>query len=157
MLTMKAKYALRAMSELARAGDARLQAHELARRCGAPGKFLEAILVDLRAAGFVDSRRGQNGGHALTRPPEQIMVGDLIRAIDGPLAPVRCASVTAYAPCRDCPDPDACTLRALMREARDALSRVLDRRSLREFAASGALASSALASGAVAPSPTTAH
>jgi DNA-binding IscR family transcriptional regulator len=85
------------------------------------------------------------------------MVGDLIRAIDGPLAPVRCASVTAYAPCRDCPDPDACALRALMREARDALSRVLDRRSLREFAASGALASSALASGAVAPSPTTAH
>jgi Rrf2 family protein len=134
MLTMKAKYALRAMSELARAGDQRLQAHELAARCRAPGKFLETILVDLRSAGFVDSRRGQHGGHLLARPPEDIMIGDLIRAIDGPLASVRCASVTAYQPCRDCLDPDLCALRSLMRESRDALSHVLDRRSLREFA-----------------------
>jgi Rrf2 family protein len=138
MLTMKAKYALRAMSELARAGDQRLQAHELAARCRAPGKFLETILVDLRSAGFVDSRRGQRGGHLLARPPEDIMIGDLIRAIDGPLAPVRCASVTAYQPCRDCLDPDVCALRSLMRESRDALSHVLDRRSLRDFASADA-------------------
>jgi Rrf2 family protein len=144
MLSMKAKYALRAMSELARAGAGRVQAHELAQRCRAPGKFLETILVDLRIAGFIDSRRGQHGGHALARAPEQIMIGDLIRVIDGPLAPVRCASVTAYEPCRDCPDPDACALRALMRESRDALSQVLDRRSLRDFA-SAETASSALA------------
>ena len=133
MLTMKAKYALRAMSELARAEPTLLQAHELAARCRAPAKFLEAILVDLRGAGFVESRRGQRGGHRLARRSEEIMIGDLIRAIDGPLAPVRCASVTAYEPCRDCPDPDTCALRALMRESRDALSRVLDARSLREF------------------------
>lgn len=134
MLTMKAKYALRAMSELARAGSQRLQAHDLAQRCSAPGKFLETILVDLRLAGYVDSRRGQCGGHTLAKPAEAIMIGDLIRAIDGPLAPVRCASVTAYEPCRDCPDPASCALRALMRETRDALSSVLDRRSLRDFA-----------------------
>jgi Rrf2 family protein len=134
MLTMKAKYALRAMSELARSGEQRLQAHELAVRCRAPGKFLETILVDLRTAGFVESRRGQRGGHMLALPAEDIMIGDLIRAIDGPLAPVRCASVTDYKPCRDCPDPDACALRALMRESRDALSQVLDGRSLRDFA-----------------------
>ncbi len=131
---MKAKYALRAMRELALSGENRLQAHELAERSRTPGKFLEAILVDLRHAGFVDSRRGQHGGHTLARAAEQIMIGDVIRAIDGPLAPVRCASVTAYEPCRDCPDPDACELRALMRETRDALSGVLDHRSLREFA-----------------------
>lgn len=134
MLTMKAKYALRALGELARS-DARLHAHALAERSRTPGKFLESILVDLREAGFIDSRRGAQGGHALARPAEQIMVGDVIRAIDGPLAPVRCASVSAYEPCRDCPDPDACAVRALMRESRDALSHVLDRRSLREFAA----------------------
>ncbi len=134
MLTMKAKYALRAMSELARSEQALLQAHELAARCRAPGKFLETILVELRGAGFVESRRGQRGGHKLARASEDIMIGDLIRAIDGPLALVRCASVTAYEPCRDCPDPDACALRALMRESRDALSRVLDSRSLRDFA-----------------------
>jgi len=58
------------------------------------------------------------------------MVGDLIRAIDGPLAPVRCASMTAYAPCTDCADPDTCAIRALMWETRQALCSVLDRRSL---------------------------
>jgi Rrf2 family protein len=134
MLTMKAKYALRTMTALARSGDARVQARQLAERCRVPAKFLETILVELREAGFVQSRRGQQGGHALARAAEEIRIGDVIRAIDGPLAPVRCASVTAYEPCRDCPDPDACALRALMRETRDALSRVLDGRSLREFA-----------------------
>lgn len=134
MLTKKAKYALRTMTELARAEGRRLQAHHLSERCRVPGKFLETILVDLRQAGFVLSRRGQRGGHELARPAEDIMVGDVIRAIDGPLAPVRCASVTAYEPCADCPDPDACALRGLMRETRDALSGVLDRRSLRAFA-----------------------
>ncbi len=132
---MKAKYALRAMRELACCDEGRLQAHALAERSRTPGKFLETILVDLRVAGFVESRRGQHGGHALARPAEQIMIGDVIRAIDGPLAAVRCASVTAYQPCADCPDPDSCAVRALMRESRDALSQVLDRRSLREFAA----------------------
>ena len=134
MLTMKAKYALRTMTALARSGDAWVQARQLAERCRVPAKFLETILVELRQAGFVQSRRGQQGGHALARAAEDIRIGDVIRAIDGPLAPVRCASVTAYEPCRDCPDPDACALRALMRESRDALSRVLDGRSLREFA-----------------------
>lgn len=134
MLTMKAKYALRTMTALARSGNARVQARHLAERCRIPAKFLETILVELREAGFVQSRRGQQGGHALARAAEDIRIGDVIRAIDGPLAPVRCASVTAYEPCRDCPDPDACALRALMRETRDALSRVLDGRSLREFA-----------------------
>ena len=134
MLTMKAKYALRAMSALASADGVRLQAHPLAERSRVPARFLETILVELRDAGFVDSRRGPQGGHALARSAETIMVGDLIRVIDGPLAPVRCASVTAYEPCRDCPDPQACALRSLMREARDALSQVLDGRSLREFA-----------------------
>jgi len=134
MLTMKAKYALRTMTALARSGDTLLQAHQLAERCRVPGKFLETILVELREAGFVRSRRGQHGGHTLARAADEIMIGDLIRVIDGPLAPVRCASVTAYEPCRDCIDPDACALRALMREARDAMSFVLDRRSLREFA-----------------------
>lgn len=138
MLTMKAKYALRTMTALARSGGEWMQARHLAERCRVPAKFLETILVDLREAGFVQSRRGQHGGHALARAAEEIRIGDVIRAIDGPLAPVRCASVTAYEPCRDCPDPDACALRALMRETRDALSRVLDGRSLREFAVADA-------------------
>lgn len=131
MLTKKARYGLRAMCALATlpAGE-RLQAHAIAGRANVPGKFLETILVDLRRAGYVDSRRGQLGGHALAKPAGAIMVGDLIRAIDGPLAPVRCASNSAYEPCADCIDPEHCAVRALMRETRAALSAVLDQRSL---------------------------
>lgn len=126
MLTNKARYGLRAMCALAAAGDAPLQARVIAAQADVPEKFLEAILVDLRRAGFIRSLRGKAGGHALAKPADQILVGDLIRAIDGPLAPVRCASVTAYAPCADCRDPDTCALRGLMREVREALASVLD-------------------------------
>jgi Rrf2 family protein len=130
MLTNKAKYGLRAMCALTNGSGARLQARTIAERANIPEKFLEAILVDLRRAGFVDSRRGSQGGHALAKPADEIMVGDLIRAIDGPLAPVRCASMTAYEPCTDCADPEHCAVRALMRETRAALSAVLDACSL---------------------------
>jgi Rrf2 family protein len=126
MLTNKAKYGLRAMCTLATSGQDWLQAHAIAARANVPEKFLEAILLDLRRAGFVNSRRGQQGGHALAKPAAEIMVGDLIRAIDGPLAPVRCASMTAYEPCADCADPEHCAVRELMRETRAALSGVLD-------------------------------
>lgn len=131
MLTNKAKYGLRAMCALAALpeGD-RLHAHVIAERANIPAKFLEAIMVDLRRAGFVDSRRGAQGGHALAKPAGEVMVGDLIRAIDGPLAPVRCASMTAYEPCADCAEPDNCAVRALMWETRQALCGVLDQRSL---------------------------
>lgn len=133
---MKAKYALRAMCVLAETPDAAISARELAERSLAPEKFLEAILLDLRRGGFVHSKRGARGGHALARPAVEIMVGDVIRSIDGPLAPVRCASVSDYRACTDCPSPGSCQLRALMREARDALSHVLDRRSLADFSRS---------------------
>lgn len=126
MLTNKAKYGLRAMCSLATSEQPWLQANAIATRAKVPGKFLEAILVDLRRAGFVSSRRGHQGGHALAKPAAEIMVGDLIRAIDGPLAPVRCASMTAYEPCADCVDPENCAVRELMRETRTALSGVLD-------------------------------
>jgi len=133
MLTNKAKYGLRAMCAL-QAGEGRwLQAHAIAARANVPEKFLEAILVELRKAGFVESRRGHLGGHALARPAEDIMVGDLIRAIDGPLAPVRCASMSAYEPCSDCSDPEHCAVRELMRETRAALSGVLDTCSLKSL------------------------
>ena len=99
-----------------------------------PEKFLETILVELRNAGLVASLRGAVGGHTLARPADEIMVGDIVRAIDGPIAPIRCASVTAYKPCVDCADPDTCALRLLMGDVRDAMSDVIDRRSLRQLA-----------------------
>lgn len=131
---MKAKYALRAMCALAQRPGSLLPARAIAADGRIPEKFLESILVDLRNAGFVSSRRGLLGGHMLARPAGDIMVGEIIRVIDGPIAPLRCASVTAYKPCEDCPDPDRCALRDLMADVRVAMSEVLDRRSLQLLA-----------------------
>ena len=132
MLTMKAKYALRALSTLARHGGKPLPAHQLAEQAQVPESFLEVILSELRRAGYVSSKRGLQGGHQLAKPPEQIGLGDLIRSIDGPLAPIRCASLTAYRACSDCPDPASCATRLLMTDVRNAISDVLDRRTLRD-------------------------
>lgn len=134
MLSMKAKYALRALCALTQAGAGRLPARAIAAEAAVPEKFLESILVDLRNAGFVQSQRGLFGGHALAQPAESIGVGDVIRAIDGPIAPLRCASLSAYRPCEDCVDPEHCALRDLMADVREAMSEVLDRRSLAQLA-----------------------
>ena len=127
MLTQKAKYALRALAVLG-AADRRvpLPIHEIADRARAPQKFLEAILLELRRHGVLASTRGKAGGYVLARPPEQIGLGDIIRMVDGPLAPIPCASLTAYRPCADCPDPETCSIRRVMRRVRDATAEILD-------------------------------
>lgn len=131
---MKAKYALRALCVLALRPEQLQSARALAAEARIPEKFLESILVELRNAGFVRSRRGLQGGHALARAADGIRVGDIIRAIDGPIAPLLCASQTAYKPCEECPDPERCALRDLMADVREAMSGVLDQRSLQQLA-----------------------
>jgi Rrf2 family protein len=138
MLSRKAKYALRALSVLALSDGSPVQARRLAEEAKVPAKFLEAILVELRDAGVVESRRGTIGGHRLARPAGQVMVGDVVLIIDGPIAPIRCASVTAYQPCADCIDPATCALRDLMGDVREAMSGVIDHRSLLELAQASA-------------------
>lgn len=139
MLTQKAKYALRALSLLAADAGRRptMPMSEIAERGLVPHKFLEAILLDLRRHGFVSSRRGKSGGYGLARPPEEITVGSIVRAIDGPLAPIPCASLTAYRPCIDCADPHSCAIQRLMRRVRDATAQVLDGTTLAELATEG--------------------
>ncbi|MFT4074423.1 MAG: Rrf2 family transcriptional regulator [Asticcacaulis sp.] len=127
MLSQRAKYAIRAMQELARLNPAQtLQATELAERIKAPLHFLEGILLELRREGFLESRRGRSGGYRLSRPADMISIADLIRLIDGPLALTTCASRTAYARCEDCPTPDDCQLRTILLAARDAMARILE-------------------------------
>ena len=138
MLSRKAKYALRALSVLALSDGSPVQARRLAEEAKVPAKFLEAILVELRDAGVVESRRGTIGGHRLARAASEVMVGDVVRIIDGPIAPIRCASVTAYQPCADCIDPATCALRDLMGDVREAMSGVIDHRSLLELAQASA-------------------
>lgn len=136
MLTNKGKYGLKAMVHLARlpAGET-VQSAEIAAAEQISKKFLDAILLDLRNAGFVRSKKGPGGGYALARPAEEIVVGAIVRALDGPLAPIACASRTAYQPCDDCRDLAACAVRLTMLEVRDAMAAVLDRLSLADMAA----------------------
>src|SRR5580658_838165 len=111
MLSQKARYALRALVELAREPDAQRTAADIAARADAPRKFLEAILLELSRRGLVVSRRGKLGGYALARPPAEISFAEVIRVIDGPLALAPCASQTAFRKCHDCEDLETCVLR----------------------------------------------
>lgn len=134
MLTKKAKYGLKAMVDLARLDPGRSTfVAEVAERNAIPKKFLDAILGELRNAGMLSSKKGKAGGYMLARSADSITVGAIIRALDGPLAPITCASRSAYTPCDDCKDVEACQVRLMMVEVRDAISQVLDERSLAEM------------------------
>ncbi|MEI9890816.1 MAG: Rrf2 family transcriptional regulator [Caulobacteraceae bacterium] len=132
MLSQKARYALRALVELARAGDQQITAGEIAVRADAPRKFLEAILLELSRRGLVLSRRGKFGGYVLARPPADISFAEAIRVIDGPLALAPCVSQMAFRKCDDCPDLETCALRPALRKARDATAQVLESYTLAE-------------------------
>lgn len=133
MLSMKAKYALRAVMELARNEKRLMQTRAIAKAAEVPHKFLEAILADLKNRGVVSSKRGVMGGYTLSKPADVITIGDIIRIMDGPLAPIRCASVSAYQPCDDCPDEAACAIRDVMKDVRIAISGVLDQRTISDM------------------------
>ena len=111
MLSMKAKYALRALMVLGKHDKKMLQIKTIAAEADVPQKFLETILLDLKNQGLVASKRGIFGGYFLARKPSEITVGMLVRVLDGPLAPIRCASVTAYQKCDDCVDEVTCTIK----------------------------------------------
>ena len=133
MLTKRGKYALRAVLYLGRHRDrGPILIQEIAEQEQIPKKFLEAILRDLRNEGILQSKMGKGGGYLLAQPTTRISLGDVIRTIDGPLAPIPCASQTAYAPCSDCPTVETCMIRIVMRDVRDASSKILDGTSLQD-------------------------
>jgi Rrf2 family protein len=131
-LSKKGEYALRSLINLGIAAemDRKLvQVSELAESEQLPVKFLEQILHILKEAGIVESQRGKFGGYRLARPARKILIGEVVRLIDGPLAPIGCVSQTAYEPCT-CPDEAHCGLRMLMVDVRNAIAGILDRYSL---------------------------
>jgi Rrf2 family protein len=136
MLTAKGKYGLKALAHLAtlEAGKT-TQAVDIADTNNIPKKFLDAILGDLRNAGIVFSKKGPGGGYLLARAANEIHVGQVIRILDGPLAPIACASRTAYRPCRDCDDVKTCTVRIAMSKVRDAMADILDRMTVADMLA----------------------
>jgi Rrf2 family protein len=135
MLTMKAKYGLKAMLRLAREyGRGPILIADLATADAIPRKFLELILLELKQHGMLQSKKGKGGGYLLAKRPSDITVGMVLRVLDGPLAPVPCVSHTGYRPCDECRDPAACSIRLLMRDVHDATSSILDATNLEQMA-----------------------
>jgi Rrf2 family protein len=127
MLSKKAKYALKALLVLSRAAPGKpVLISEIAEAEGIPKKFLELILLQLKKNGMLQSKKGKGGGYFLAREPDLITFGQVIRIIDGPLAPLPCVSHTAYMRCEECADENACGIRLVMKEVRDSTARILD-------------------------------
>lgn len=131
MITRRSKYAIRALLVLMQHRDGgALSVDTLAQLEQLPRKFLELIMADLKTAGIVASTRGKRGGYTLLRSPTRITLGQVIRAVDGPIAPAPCASASAYKKCDDCLDETSCALRPVMLDVREAVSRVVDLKTL---------------------------
>ncbi len=144
-LSKRGEYGLKALIDLAANGsDDVIHIRELAEREQIPAKFLEQILLALKNAGLLQSRRGAQGGYYLARPPEDITLGQIVRILDGPLAPIRCVSQMAYERC-ECEDQNTCGLRLVMLDVRNAIADILDDTTLAQAAQRGKTRSMAAA------------
>ncbi len=134
-LSKRGEYGLRAMIAMALilhedpSPGRVVQIKEIAEREHIPAKFLEQILLTLKNAGLLRSKMGIGGGYYLAKPPSEINLGQIVRVLDGPLAPIRCVSQMAYEPC-GCPDERTCGLRLVMLDVRNAIANILDHTSL---------------------------
>ena len=98
-----------------------------------PKKFLEVILLELRKKGILGSKKGKGGGYFLARSPGAISIGEVVRSLDGSMAPVPCVSRTAYRTCEECEHESTCGIRAVMQDVRDTTAQILDRESLADM------------------------
>ena len=130
MLSNKAKYGIRALIHLAQQGSGPVLIKNIAEKERIPRKFLEAILLEFKIGGLLQSKAGKGGGYYLRQAPSAINLAHVIRIIDGPLAPIPCASQTAFVPCADCIDVQKCVIRQVMRQVRDATANILEQTTL---------------------------
>lgn len=139
MISQKTKYALKALMTLAdeRAqGRDALTIEDIAQKSGAPKRFLEHILLELRNHGYLGSRRGRSGGYVLIKEPKQISLGELLRQVDGPVAPLPCLSRRAYQRCEDCTDEATCRIRKVFGQVFWAYLLLIESLTLDDFRAS---------------------
>jgi len=131
-LSKRTQYSLRALYCLARNFESKrpVLIQTMAEDEFIPKKFLEQILLALKQTGLVNSKKGKGGGYMLAQPPDQVTLANVIRLIEGPLAPLPCASETRFRKCDECPDVETCGTRMVMREVRDAMAEVLERTTL---------------------------
>ena len=133
MISQRARYAFKAMVALARAKPGEgLQIRQLCEQEKLPRKFLEQILLTLKAAGYITSRRGRDGGYEILKAPETIQIGPLLRTVDGPIAPLPSLSRTAYRRCEDCRDEAHCELRIAFDKAYSLYLSALEKTTLAE-------------------------
>lgn len=134
MISKKAKYAVNALVYLAkRYQEGPILISEIAGNEHIPRKFLEVILLQLRNAGMLASKKGKGGGYYLLKSPEEINVADVLRLMDGAIALLPCASDNYYQPCDECRDVKVCGIRALFREVRDETVRLLRENTLSDI------------------------
>ena len=149
MLTKKMKYALKALLTLADEAEKdvpdALTIEEIARRSGTPKRFLEHILLEVRNAGVIASIRGRSGGYTLIKKPSEISISELLRTIDGPIAPLPCLSRRAYQRCEDCADEASCRIRRIFAEVFWSYLLLIDSLTLEDMLRSGAVAEQVLA------------
>ena len=131
----KSEYGLRALIELTKHYGHPITRQQIGDRQNVPVIFLEQILLTLKHAGLLASTRGVQGGYALIKPPSEVTLGQVIRLLDGPLAPIGCVSKTAYQKCQDCPyaDKPYCPLQNVMGDVRNAIADILDNYTLEDF------------------------
>ncbi|ADO41674.1 RrF2 family transcriptional regulator [Ketogulonicigenium vulgare] len=149
MITQKMKYALKALMVLADAkaeGIAAMRIEEIARRSDTPKRFLEHILLELRNAGVIASIRGRAGGYTLIKEPEAVQLSQMLRLIDGPIAPLPCLSRSAYQRCEDCSDEATCRLRRAFSEVFWSYLVIIDSLTLADLIAQPAVVAQVIAS-----------
>ena len=127
MISMRSKYALKALGYMARTSDKEsFLIADIAQAEAIPKKFLEAILLTLKNNGILSSRKGPGGGYSLAKAPAAITIGAVVRAFEGDLAPVQCLSESKSASCPECADEDTCGIKLVMADAGNAFSAMLD-------------------------------
>ncbi len=144
MITQKMKYALKAVltlaDEAAKGAPEPLTIEEIAKRSGTPKRFLEHILLEVRNAGIIASIRGRSGGYVMIKKPTEVSISELLRTIDGPIAPLPCLSRRAYQRCEDCADEATCRIRKIFAEVFWSYLVMIDSLTLQDMLQSGTVA-----------------
>jgi Rrf2 family protein len=134
MISKKTKYGLKALTFLARQKTNQpVQISVISKTENISRKFLENILLSLRKAGFLGSKKGKEGGYYLLKSPEEINMASVMRVLEGPIALVSCVSLNFYEKCEDCPDEEACSIHKLMLSVRDNTLQVFNNTTLADL------------------------
>jgi len=134
MLSKKTKYGLKALTYIAQKKcDDPVSISEIAKSENISQKYLESILLSLKKAGILSSKKGKSGGYYLLKTPQEIAMSKIIRTLEGPIAMLPCVSLNFYEKCDDCPDEKTCSAHKLMIQVRDSTLKILENTTLADY------------------------